>query len=318
MLIRRLAFAAGVVILISTGLVAIAAPAFADDSCYFNSVTGTAICSINQSSGGSTPTVALPTVNDGSGSAPAGGANGVALTTGAASSNPGQVGGECAWRVLNPSPPAADPRWQGHSPATGMVLYNLCNGPIAYSFAASLAAAPPAPLPPPDPAVLAQQAYAQLIATLTKPTVGRSPDPNHGDPAKGGEPYTVVNLWTRYFTDPATFTTVAKTVALRGVSVTVTATPVALNFDPGDGNPPVSCPGPGRAWQTSDGFDPPTAGECGYQYKAVQATPITATESITWNISWVDPAGQRHAFPTYATTNASQLIVEQIQIVVKN
>lgn len=318
MLIRRLACAATLVALISTGLVVMSIPAFADGNCYLDPTTGIVHCSVSQSGGGSTPTVAPPTGNDGSGSAPSGGASGVASTTGAASDNPGQVNGECAWRVLNPQPRAGDKLWEGHAPTTGVVLYNLCNGPIAYAYAASLAAAPPAPLPPPDPAMLAQQAYAELIASLTKPTVGRSPDPSHGDPAKGGQPYTVVNLWTRYFTDPAMFTTMSKTKELRGVSVTVTATPVALNFDPGDGNPPVSCPGPGRAWQSSDGFAPPTVGECGYQYKAVQATPITATESITWKISWIDPAGQTHALPTYATKNASQLIVEQIQIVVKN
>lgn len=295
-------------------------PAHADGTCVVGP-NNELICGVGVSTGASTPApppVAPPTVNNGSGSAPQGGAEGVAATTGASSNNPGQVGGECAWRVLNPPPPPGDPLWEGHNGATGVVLYNLCNGPIAYTFAANLAAAPPAPLPPPDPAVLAQQAYAQLIATLTKPTVGRSPDPNHGDPAKGGEPYTVVNLWTRYFTDPTTFVKMSKTVSLRGVSVTVTATPVALSFDPGDGNDLVSCPGPGRAWQDSDGFDPPAAGECGYRYKKVEASPITATEAIRWTVGWTDPAGRAHQFPDQSTQVSSQLIVEQIQIVVKN
>lgn len=312
------AMSIAVVVSAACTLLLIGTTAHADGTCVAGP-NGQVICGVGSTTGGSTPPpVVTPTGNDGSGSAPSSGAAGVATTTGASSSNPGQVGGECAWRELNPPPPAGDSRWEGHDPATGVVLYNLCNGPVAYAFAANLAAAPPAPLPPPDPVVLAQQAYAQIIATLTKPTVGRSPDPTRGDPAKGGQPYTVVNLWTRYFTDPATFTTMSKTVSVRGVSVTVTATPVELSFDPGDGNPPVSCPGPGRAWQESDGFDPPTAGECGYQYRAVQAIPITATESISWTISWIDPAGQTHALPAYATKNSSQLIVEQIQIVVKN
>lgn len=318
MLSRRLTHAAFIVAMISTSLALTISPALADGNCYLDPSSGKIVCAISQTSAGSAPTVvaSLP-ANDGSGSAPAGGAEGVAATAGAASDNPGQIAGECAWRVLNPQPPAGDKLWEGHSPTTGVVLYNLCNGPIAYAFAASAAAAPP-PLPPPDPALLAQQAYAELVTSLSKPTVGRSPDPNHGDPAKAGQAYTIVNLWTRYFTDPATFKTMSRTKSLRGVSVTVSAVPTALIFAPGDGNASVSCEGPGSAWSEADGFGPPTAGECGYQYKAVQATPITATESISWMISWTDPAGRTHSLPTYATATSSQLIVEQIQIVVKN
>ena len=192
-------------------------------------------------------------------------------------------------------------------------MMNVCNGPIRYAFAPSSAAAPA--LPPPDPAVLAQQAYALLV--LPKPTLGRTPSLANGDPARGGEPYTVVNLWTRYFTDPATWVPLARTVSLRGVSATVTARPAALLFDPGDGHRAVSCPGPGRPWQHEDGFDPPGPGECGYQYTEVHGRPITGTVSIAWDVTWTGTGGAGGAFPGLRTSASSEFIVEQIQIVVK-
>jgi len=318
MLIRRATAGGVITLLILFGLTLTAGESAAGSPCRLDPNTHLYICeATTPGSGGSTPApVAPPTVNDGSGSAPAGGASAVAATMGASSGNPGQVAGECAWRVLNPSPAAGDPRWEGHDPATGVVLYNLCNGPVQYAFAASAAAALPPPQPPPNPAVLAQQAYTQLA--LPKPTLGRSPDLAKGDPAKGGQSYTIVNLWTRYFTDPATWAPASRTVTLRGVFATVTATPTALMFDPGDGNAAVFCAGPGAPWSEADGFNPPSEGECGYQYKKVEATPIVGTESISWTVSWIGSGGSGGQFPAATTSASSQFIVEQIQIVVKN
>lgn len=289
----------------------------ANEPCYIDPTTGLYTCTVSTPGGGtSVAPVAPPTGNDGSGTAPSGGASEVAAPTGSAPGNPGLVGGECAWRVLDPAPATGDPRWEGHDPAAGAVLYNLCNGPIAYAFAANAAAAPQPPPPPPNPAVLAQQAYTRLV--LPNPTLGRSPDLAKGDPARGGQSYTIVNLWTRVFTDPAVWAPTSRTVTLRGIFATVTATPTALIFDPGDGNRPVSCAGPGAPWTEGDGFDPPSAGECGYQYKQVEAVPIIGTESISWTVSWIGSGGSGGSFPTATTSASSQFIVEQIQIVVKN
>ena len=315
MLARRLGALSSAIAVMAELLIAVGGAAYADGGCY---IDPNGIYTCRETNPGapasSNPApIVTPTPNDGSGSAPAGGAAGwAAATTGAASEDLSQVAGECAWRVLNPAPAAGDPLWEGHDPAFGVVLYNLCNGPVQYAFAASAPAAPP----PPNPAVLAQQAYAQLA--LPKPTLGRSPDLSKGDPAKGGQSYTIVNLWTRYFTDPATWAPISRTVTLRGVYATVTATPEALVFNPGDGNLPVSCAGPGAPWSEADGFNPPSAGECGYQYKQVEASPITGTESISWTVSWTGSNGSGGEFPVATTSTASQFIVEQIEIVVKN
>ncbi len=317
---RRMPVTFAAILLTTTLFMLVPLPAFADQTCY----TGPdhqLICEV--SSAGSHGTVPPPPPaagNDGSGSAPAGGASGASAGSSGsrgATGNPNMAiaAGECAWRVLSPSPPAGDVRWKKHDPATGVILYNLCNGPVQYQFAASLAAAPPPPPPPPSPAVLAEQAYAELV--LPKPSLGRSPDLAKGDPAQGGRAYTVVNLWTRYFSDPAGWVPTSKTVKLRGVFATVTATPSALLFDPGDGNAAVSCPGPGRPWRESDGFDPPGAGECGYQYRKVEAKPITGTESISWSVTWIGSAGAGGTFAGLTTSASSDFLVEQIQIVVK-
>ena len=83
----------------------------------------------------------------------------------------------------------------------------------------------------------------------------------------GGLPYTWVGLNTWVWVD--NWQPLQRTVDLRGVSATVTATPTSLSFDPGNGDAAVSCPGPGRPWTEADGNRPPTNGGCAYMYRSV-------------------------------------------------
>ena len=143
--------------------------------------------------------------------------------------------GECAWRDASALPPSAD-GWGGNDPAAGTLLVRTCNGPERFLFVPNAApgvpgVVPPPPPPPPDPAVLAQQAYGEL--TVPKPVAKRSPAEGNSDPQYGGLPYTWVGLWTYFWSGE--WQSLARTVELRGVSATVTATPTALVFDPGDG-----------------------------------------------------------------------------------
>ena len=244
----------------------------------------------------------------------------IAGSSGSASGGSGgAVAGECSFRDANL--PAGDAAWGGNDAAAGSLLVNPCNGPGQYLYVAdpadpapgnpaSVAAAPP----PPDPAVLAQQAYGEL--SLPKPEAHRSPDESNSDPALGGLPYTFVGLhtWT-WVTD---WQPLQRTVELRGVSATVTATPTSLVFDPGNGDSPVSCPGPGRPWTEADGNRPPTGGGCAYVYRAVTpAGPLTATTSITWSVVWTSNTGAGGAFPALSTASTSSFLVEQIQVVVQ-
>jgi hypothetical protein len=159
------------------------------------------------------------------------------------------------------------------------------------------------------PAVLAQQASGLL--RLPAPTIERSPDAANSD---HGVPYTWVNLWTWFWTSPATFTARSRTVSAGTVSATATATPTALIFDPGTGDVPVECPGPGRPWRTVDGNDAPADGGCGYRYRQVN-TSVTATVSIRWTVTWTGSNGQSGQLPPLITTASSTFAVEQIQVV---
>ena len=198
------------------------------------------------------------------------------------------------------------------------MLYNDCNGPTFYQFAAAAPGAAPEvpPPPPPDPAVLAQQARGQL--DLPQPTVTRSPGANNSDPALGGAPYTWVQLWTWVWTLPQSWAPKSVTVTAGGVSVTATGSPVWLVFDPGDGGDPVSCPGPGRPWTVRDGNDPPTRGGCGYVYRHVTPRgPLTSTVSIRWSVAWTSNTGAGGTLPELVTQASSSFYVQQIQVVIR-
>jgi hypothetical protein len=234
--------------------------------------------------------------------------NGVAV---AGVGNPG----ECGFRAA--TVPAGDARWGGNDPATGTLLMNPCNGPVQYLFVPDpppgAPAAPPPP-PPPDPAVLAQQAYTEL--TVPKPEAQRSPPETNSDPDNGGLPYTYVGLQTWVWA--TNWQPLQRTVDLRGVSATVTATPTALVFDPGNRDAPVTCPGPGRPWTEADGNKSPTGGGCAYMYRAVTPDgPLTASTGITWSVAWTSNTGAGGTFPALSTATTSSFLVEQIQVVVQ-
>lgn len=164
-------------------------------------------------------------------------------------------------------------------------------------------------LPVVTPAMLAQQAYSLL--RLPEPTIERSPTAINSDQ---GRPYTWVNLWTWFWTDPATFTPRSRTASAGAISATATATPVALVYDPGTGDAPVTCPGPGRPWQEQDGDAAPSGGGCGYTYLHVSDS-VTATVTIQWRVTWVGSNGQTGALPVLLTSASSSFMVQQLQAV---
>lgn len=256
-------------------------------------------------------------VGSGSVAAGAGGGEGSAAVGGSEAAVPA-ASTECQWRAANV--PVGDPVWAGNDPAAGSLVVNTCNGPETYlyvpdsAFAGGAGAAPPEPPPPLDPAVLAQQARTEL--TLPSPAAHRSPPETNSDPAYGGLPYTWVGLSTFFWVDD--WQPLARTVELRGVSATVTATPTGLTFDPGDGSPAVTCAGPGRPWVPADDNKPPSNGACGYTYRAVTPNgPLTATTSVQWSVSWTSNTGASGTFPASTTSTSSSFLVEQIQVVIR-
>ena len=62
---------------------------------------------------------------------------------------------------------------------------------------------------------------------------------------------------------------------------------------------------------------PPSAGACGYMYRAVTPNgPLTATTSIQWSVAWTSNVGAGGTFPALTTQTSSSFLVEQIQVVI--
>jgi hypothetical protein len=141
----------------------------------------------------------------------------------------------------------------------------------------------------PAPGELAREAYAQL--RLPVPTPEHSPDLRLAD----GRAAVLVGEQTWLWTDRSRFRARSRRLQVGPVWAQVTATPVGLSFDPGDGGPVVSCAGPGTAFVP--GRDPAHAASptCGYQYSRSSAGEpggvVTAAYGITWRVRWTGSTG---------------------------
>lgn len=211
----------------------------------------------------------------------------------------------CYLQEMSPQPPPSDPTWQGHT--TGAIF--MCTlWPLVSTGATEIWLGTPQQAS--DPGAVAQQAERTLV--LPQPSGHRSPSESE---RYDGEPFTYVNLWTWFWTDPDTWRSRSATATTGGVSATVTVSPVELLFDPGDGSAPVSCTGPGRAWTTADGNDPPSHGGCGYRYPSATDVPVTSIQSIRWSVTWQASDGTSGTLPDLTTSRSGPLMVLQIESV---
>jgi len=113
---------------------------------------------------------------------------------------------------------------------------------------------------------LAQLAYGLL--RLPSPVPSRYPSGTLAD----GRPYTVVNTYMWFWTDPSVWQPLSKRVCAGALCATATARPSQLTLDPGNGDQAVSCPGPGTRWARPPGASwvPPKQPQgCDYQYNPV-------------------------------------------------
>ena len=247
------------------------------------------------------------------------GQGGSGPSTGSGGSNGGTI-----LTVSGGAPVSTNPFFPGSSPInplfplgcppdlTNAAWVAFCNPPAAAP------GAPAAPPPPPPSIALAQQAWGELVLTSPKPS--RYPT---GVLKESGHPYTVVNANTWFWTDPATFQPVSKTVTAGAVWGKATATPVALTFAPGDDGHPVTCTGPGQAWQPNDKTWLPPANPqgCSYQYPNSSLgiggdDQVTATYAITWRVTWSGSDGTSGVFNGMQTQTTSRFAVAEAQTVV--
>jgi hypothetical protein len=229
----------------------------------------------------------------------------------------------CPWTRVNDLG-ANSSWWEGNDPSAGYIEINSCaggnpNAPggtvVLTRFVPNGVAAPP----PPDPAVLAQQAIGQL--TVPKPTVGVGPD----------RATMAVNLWTWLWVDNLPPVTV--TVAAGGVSVTATATLTSTTWSlgepaatggPYEAGPPVTVTCAGAGTPPPPGYDWKSEPPCGHMYQwrstkertgGAGTWPVTAT--TTWAVAWASNTGVTGA-DTLTATTADQFDVSEYRVVLVN
>jgi hypothetical protein len=223
---------------------------------------------------------------------------------------------QCYVQVMAVQPPRDSAVWGGRTDGaiysctfyTGGGVFPGTNG---FSFWSATEPAGPATV---DPAVLAEQALRTL--TIPAPTTGRYPAGTMQD----GQPFTVVNAYTWFWTDPGSFRALTARADAGGVWVQVEVTPTALSFTPGDGAAAVSCPGPGEAWQRSDGVWAPSPAGCHYRYPHSSISQpdrqVTATYGINWSVAWTSSTGASGTLPDLTTSSDSTFAVAEVQAVV--
>jgi hypothetical protein len=199
----------------------------------------------------------------------------------------------------------------------------LAQGPIpaatwaAYLKTVRCAAGNQAAGRPPTAAELATAAYGQL--RLPAPVPARYPSGTLRD----GRPYTIVQTHMWFWSAPSVWKPLSKTVCAGALCATATARPSSLSFDPGNGDQPVSCDGPGTSWVRPAGgsWVPVRQPQgCDYQYTrstyGYPAGELTATYTITWGVTWTGTNGRSGTLNPLATRVNSTFAVAELQSVV--
>ena len=123
----------------------------------------------------------------------------------------------------------------------------------------------------PSPEALRDQARKQLRIPSLNPRTSPSST-------------TYVNADTWLWIDGADWQPASATASVPGVSVTVTATPMRVVWDMGDGTKAIVCNGPGKPY--APGEDPP----CAHVYTRSSAEQpgeaYSVTVTVTWAVSW--------------------------------
>lgn len=155
-------------------------------------------------------------------------------------------------------------------------------------------------------ATLAQFAAADL--RLPAPTIGMSPDGDH-----------VTQLPSWLWIDRGQWSARDRTATAGPVSATVTATPVRVDWDMGNGDT-VTCDGPGRVYERRFAGRP-EATDCRYTYRHSSATragaPFTVVATVVWDVSWTGSDGAGGALGELTSTATRPVVVGEVQALVQ-
>ncbi len=165
----------------------------------------------------------------------------------------------------------------------------------------------PAGETPVDPVTVRNSA----VASLAMPAPAMAANPPLDDPDR----FSVVRIPTWFWiADP--WEPITSTASDGGITVTVTATPISVTWDPGDGSASVVCDDAGVAWQPGLGDDDT---DCSYTYtqssagEADDAYRLSAT--VAWDLTWTINGIDQGRFATYEPTTTVDHRVGEIQSV---
>jgi len=138
------------------------------------------------------------------------------------------------------------------------------------------------------------------------------PDPDVRTSPPVGRPQLVgVTTWFRVDTAWQTF---SATATLGGVSATVTATPVQVVWDPGDGTAPITCDGPGNAF---DPARPGTVSDCAHTYLRRTAADHALTATLTYDVAWTATDGSADVLDPVTRSTTVAVAVNEAQALVR-
>lgn len=140
-------------------------------------------------------------------------------------------------------------------------------------------------------------------------------------PARRG----VVNIGTWFWVNPIVWYAlkmeVSAPIGETPVTVTVTATPKKLHFNPGDGDlgtGVVTCDGPGRWWFSFYGDD--RESECMYTYRHSSAMhpsgAFPAQLGVEWHVEWKSNIGLSGSLGDHTYWSSHQMVVHEMQALV--
>jgi len=170
-----------------------------------------------------------------------------------------------------------------------------------------------------------QVSTAQLAQQATSVVYDNIPAPwgNFAPPARRG----VVKLGTWFWVNPLMWVPVSATAGVPTpagyISVTTTATPKKLIFDPGDGalgSGPVTCDGPGLPWLEM--FGDTMSSKCMYTYSHSSSLhpsgAFPAKLSVQWHITYTTSLGVRGTVGDFTFAASHQIVVREVQALVSN
>lgn len=180
--------------------------------------------------------------------------------------------------VKDPQPAKDDPVWEGH---TNGAIYacevapQVRPGSIIAGYQLPFWATAPPALPPPDPAVLAQQALAAM--NLQAVTIGIVPEPRAGSIGVIGMP---TWMWVNNPTQ-TTMGPITRSASARGYTVSATARVNKIVWNMGDGSS-IACTGAGTPY--ADSYGKRSSPTCGHTYIRPGSFAVSATSY--WEVAW--------------------------------